>query len=128
MKSPYTFEEFQRIMSAIEKHDAGTLIGCYSASDELLAVASVVWDKDRAYYFLSGETESGREQSASLYLCREAQRISFEERKVKVFDFCGSVLEPVTEVRRQFGAKSVPLMRIYRARWKWLDVLYRLAR
>lgn len=128
IKAPFSFEVFQRMDRAIEAHGAGLKMGCYTSDGKLVAVSSLVWDQHTAYYYLSADDALGRDLSASLFLCREAIRIAFEERKVQRFDFCGSMIEGVTEVRRQFGARAVGMMKIYRAKWKWLDVLYMLSR
>lgn len=125
---PYTFETFSRIDRAILDHHAGIKLGAYDSNHSLAAVSYLLWDHDTAYYFLAGDNESGRSSGASILLCREALRIAFEEQKVKSFDFCGSMLEPISEIRRQFGARTVPLMKIFKAKYKWVDVLYSLTR
>jgi len=126
MKMPYTFEAFRKIDGAVTLHDAGIKLGAYTSDKKLLAVSYLLWDSQRAYYLLAGDNDAGRSEGASILLCREALRIAFEEKKVTEFDFCGSMLEPITEMRRQFGAKSVPLMKIFKARYRWLDILYQL--
>lgn len=128
IKTPYSYSSFETLDKAIEKHKAGMRLGAYTQEGKLIAVSSLVWDDQIAYYHLSGDEEEGREQAASLFLCREAIRIAFEERGLQTFDFCGSMIEPVTEIRRQFGAKSVPLLKIFKANYKWLDVVYILTR
>ncbi len=126
MKLPYSFEAFLKLDDAISEHKSGIRLGTYTKDQELAAVSYLLFDTDTAYYFLAGDNEKGRTGGASILLCREALRIAFEEKKVKTFDFCGSMLEPITEIRRQFGAKSVPLMKIFKANHRWLDILYRL--
>ena len=128
MKMPYSFEEFSKLDQAIMQHQAGVKLGAYTADQKLISVAYLLWDDKRAYYFLAGDNDEGRLKSAGILLCREALRIAFEEKKLKTFDFCGSMLEPITEIRRQFGAHAVPLMKIFKANYKWLDVLYKLTR
>lgn len=128
MDMPYSFEVFSNMDSAINAHYAGVKLGAYDQYGRLTAVSYLLWDHDRAYYLLAGDDDAGRQHGASILLCREALRIAFEEKQVKTFDFCGSMLEPITEIRRQFGAHPVPLMKIFKARYKWLDVLYSLTR
>lgn len=128
MKMPYSLALLQRMDNVIVVHQAGVKLGAYTSSGELVAVAYLVWDADRAYYLLAGDVDAGRASGASILLCREALHIAFEERKVKTFDFCGSMLESITDIRRQFGAQPEPLMKIFKARHKWLDVLYNLTR
>ena len=126
MKVPYTFDLIEKLDRAIVEHQAGIKLGAFSKTNELLGVAYLLWDEEKAYYFLAGDSEEGRNAGSGLLLCREALRMAFEEKKLKSFDFCGSMLEPITEIRRQFGARSVPLMKIVKAQHKWLDVLYQL--
>lgn len=128
IKMPYSFETFSKIDKAVVEHNAGLKFGAYNSEGKLIAVSSLLWDDHKAYYHLSGDEEESREVGGSILLCREALRIAFEERKVDSFDFCGSMLEPITEIRRQFGARTVPLMKIFKAKYKWLDVLYSLTR
>lgn len=128
MAMPYSYDIFSKIDNAIFSHDAGIKLGAYNSENKLIAVAYLLWDNDTAYYFLAGDDESGRNSGASILLCREALRIAFEEKKVKTFDFCGSMLEPITEIRRQFGARTVPLMKIVKANSKILDIVYKLSR
>ncbi len=125
---PFTLDDLSRIDRGVREHHAGRLLGAYDRDGRLLSAAYMLWDTDRAYYFLAGDSDAGREASAGLLLCREALRIAFEERGVKSFDFCGSMLESVTEIRRQFGAHAVPLMKIFKAGYKWLDAFYALVR
>lgn len=128
IKMPFTPAHLTTIDTAVRSNDAGTLLGAFDEQDRMVSAAYVLWDQDRAYYFLAGDADAGRESGAGIALCREALHIAFEERQVGMFDFCGSMLEPVTEIRRQFGARSVPLMKIYKAGYKWLDALYALTR
>src|SRR5687767_15165586 len=126
MKMPYSFEAFSKLDSAITANNAGIRLGAYSSQHNLIGVAYLLWDNERAYYFLAGDNDEGRAKGAGILLCSEALRIAFEDKKLKTFDFCGSMIEPITEIRRQFGAQAVPLMKIFKANYKWLDVLYKL--
>jgi hypothetical protein len=128
MKMPYSQELFDQVDTAIIKNNAGIKLGALNNRGEFIAVSYLVWDQDTAYYLLAGDNEEGRLNSASIVLCREALQVAFEERKVNTFDFCGSMLENITDIRRQFGAHAVPLMKIFKARWKWLDVIYSVTR
>jgi predicted N-acyltransferase len=123
---PYTREFFLRLDEAIKKNNAGIKLGAINKRGQFIAVSYLLWDADTAYYFLAGDNEEGRVNAASIVLCREAIQIAFEERKVKTFDFCGSMLEPITDMRRQFGAHVVPLMKIFKAKWKLLNMMYSL--
>ena len=128
MAMPYNEDLFSRIDHAIVKHDAGIKLGAFDKDGKLMAVAYLLWDSKCAYYLLAGDNDAGRQSGASILMCREALRIAFEEKQLQTFDFCGSMLESISDVRRQFGARPVPLMKIFKAKYKWLDVLYSLTR
>lgn len=128
MSMPYSEELFSKVDQAIIENIAGIKLGAYDKVGKLIAVSYVLWDSKRAYYLLAGDDDAGRQSGASILLCREALRIAFEEKHLSQFDFCGSMLESISDVRRQFGARPVPLMKIFKAKYKWLDVLYSLTR
>ncbi len=128
MKMPYSENLFSKMDQAIIEHNAGIKLGAFDKDRKLIAVSYVLWDNKCAYYLLAGDNDAGRQSGASILLCREAMRIAFEEKQVATFDFCGSMLESISDVRRQFGARPVPLMKIFKAKYKWLDVLYSLTR
>jgi hypothetical protein len=125
---PFSRTWFSRLDAAITRHDAGIKLGMVNPSGQLIAVSYLLWDTDRAYYFLAGDNAEGRNTGASIVLCRHALRIAFEEKQLPIFDFCGSMIESITEMRRQFGAKSVGLMKIYKAKSKLLNAIYLLTR
>lgn len=128
MAMPYALDDFSKIDNAVEQHESGIKLGAYNLKQQLIGVSYLLWDADSAYYFLAGDNEEGKQTGASILLCREALRIAFEEKNLKTFDFCGSMLEPITEIRRQFGAKAVGLMKIFKSKYKLLDVIYSLTR
>jgi hypothetical protein len=125
-KVPYSLNLLESLDTAIAQHDAGIRLCAQDKNGKPIAASWLLWDADKAYYFMAGDVEEGRLSGASILLCHEAIRIAFEERQVRVFDFCGSMIEPITEIRRQFGAKPMGLMKIFKARWKLLDMAYAL--
>ena len=128
MAMPYSQDLFSSVDQAIVEHKAGIKLGAYDKHGMLIAVSYLLYDKDTAYYLLAGDNDAGRQSGASILLAREALHIAFEEKQVATFDFCGSMLESISDVRRQFGARPVPLMKIFKAKYKWLDILYSLTR
>lgn len=127
LSMPYSNDEFNKLHAAIQKNGSGRIFEAFE-NDQIAAVAYLVWDSKRAYYLLAGNSETGMASKAGFAVCAEAIRFAFDDLKVDEFDFCGSMIESITEVRRQFGATSVPLMKIYKANSKWLDILYTLTR
>ncbi len=128
MPMPFSEGSFLKIDTAIVQNEAGVKLGAFNQKQELVAVAYLLWDQNRAYYFLAGDNDEGKKSGASILLCREALRITFEEKNLNTFDFCGSMIESITEMRRQFGAKPIGLMKIFKAKYKWMDLVYTLTR
>ncbi len=128
MSTPYTLEHLHTIDQAVRAQQSGLRLGAYDRTGDCVAAAWWLWDADRAYYFIAGDTQAGRDLGAGILICQEALRMAFEERQVSSFDFCGSMLEPVTEVRRQFGASATGLMKIYKSRYKLIDIMMTLRR
>jgi hypothetical protein len=121
MQVPYTLAELEKLDQAVSSQQAGIRFGAFDRSDECVAVAWVLWNQERAYYFISGDTAAGRAKGASIMLTHEALRIAFEEKQLPVFDFCGSMIEEVAEIRRQFGAKATQLVKLWKVKreLKW---------
>lgn len=76
------------------------------------SVAYLVWDKHSAYYLLAGDDPELRASGAGILLAWEAIRYAHDMLKLPVFDFAGSMIQPVERVRRQFGAVQKPYFRV----------------
>ena len=72
----------------------------------------LAWDNNTAYYLLGGSNKSFRNSGAMSLLMWHA--IKFTSRHVKVFDFEGSMLEPVERYFRAFGAEQTPYFNIWK--------------
>ena len=127
-RMPITLSQIKAIDTAAQKHQAGIRIGVYSSSNELLAATWLLWDKERAYYFMAGDNGKGKQLGASILLYHEAIRIAFEEKQVNAFEFTGSTFESFEDAQKTFGAKAQGLMHIWQAKPKWLIVVLNMTR
>lgn len=72
----------------------------------------VVWDKESAYYLLSGTNPMYRKtNSVGLLIWEAIKKLS---TKTKNFDFEGSMIESVEAFFRTFGAEQVPYSNIFK--------------
>jgi hypothetical protein len=74
----------------------------------------IVWDRNSAYYLLSGADPKLRNSGATSLCIWEA--IKFANSVSKAFDFEGSMIEPVERFIRGFGATQTPYHSICHAR------------
>jgi hypothetical protein len=71
-----------------------------------------VWDRHGAYYLLAGADPDLRTSGASSLLAWEA--IVRARDHTDVFDFHGSMLQPVERFFRAFGAQQTPYLSVTR--------------
>lgn len=88
------------------------------------SVGYLVWDARSAYLLMAGDDPELRASGAGILLLWEMIRYTHEVLQLPVFDFLGSMLQPVERVRRQFGAVQQPYFRVRR---EW-SVLFRVGK
>lgn len=64
----------------------------------------LMWDSHTSYLHLMGDDPSLRNHGAGMFLIWKAIEYTFEELRLRNFDFEGSMIEGIEEVRRSFGA------------------------
>jgi len=108
MKMPFSKTFFQRLDNGIKELGVGKKFGAFNKKGECQAVSYLLWDHEKAYYFLAGEKKDLRGEGASILLTWEAIKFAFETQQLPIFDFCGSMLPQIEPIRRQFGAEQIP--------------------
>jgi hypothetical protein len=112
ISTPHTLAELERLEAACARHDAGTMLFARDDADRIHAVAWIVWDRSAAYYLLAGAEPSLRTRGAGSLLVWEA--IGRASAVTDVFDFHGSMLQPVERFMRAFGSRQTPYLRVTR--------------
>lgn len=103
----------RRLDEACNDHDARRIFVAEDAMGQRHAAVYLVWDQNAAYYLMSGADPKLRNSGATSLLVWEA--IKFASSVTRVFDFEGSMLEPVERFVRGFGARQTPYFRLTRA-------------
>jgi hypothetical protein len=111
---PFDRDLMHRIDTACALRGARRIFFAEDAQGRLHAGLYLVMDGACAYYLLGGADPDLRESGAQNLLLWEAIRCASEMRLM--FDFEGSMLEPVERVFRGFGARQVPYMHVYAAK------------
>lgn len=119
-KPPVSKELLQRADASLAERNMRTI---YLAEDSrrIHAAACVVFDGDRASFLASGAHPEYRSSGALYFLIWEALKDA--SRRVKTFDFEGSMHPPVERVFRSFGARRVPYLRAVRYRNRIFETL-----
>jgi hypothetical protein len=123
---PFSKKTFEKLDIGIIKNQVGQKFAAKDAAGNVHAVAYLLWDNERAYYWLAGENPIYRGSGASIFLIWEAIKFTQSELSLSVFDFAGSILKNVEVIRRQFGAAQVPYFHIYKSKNKLVAMLVEL--
>ena len=95
------------------------------AQERVHAACYLVWTKKYAYYIMGGGDSDLRSSGAAAYVLWEA--IKFAAGVSEVFDFEGSMIEPVERFVRCFGALQRPYFSVTRNEIKVRDrILWKL--
>jgi hypothetical protein len=102
----YKRELFYRIYNIAYAKNRGRTIGAYDDKGNLHAALFVIWDDLSAYDLISTIDPEFRNSGAASLLVQEI--IRFVSKETPRFDFEGSMIEPVEQSFRRFGAIQMP--------------------
>lgn len=109
---PYSNELVERIDQAAVARSARDCLVAVDPQGHVHAGAYVVRHSDTAYYLMGGGDPALRKSGATSLVMWEA--IRNQPESVDIFDFEGSMIEPIERFFRAFGAKQVPYLRVWR--------------
>jgi hypothetical protein len=110
--TPHSLAELERLHYACARRGAGAMLFACDDANRVHAVAWVVWDRNAAYYLLAGADQDLRTSGASSLLMWES---ILRGREVSdVFDFHGSMVQPVERFVRGFGGRQTPYLSVTR--------------
>ena len=113
MRAPATLADLERIDAACAARDARAMLFGVDEADRVHAVAYAVWDREAAYYLLGGGDPELRNSGATSLLVWEL--IMRARQVTDVFDFEGSMIEPLERFFRAFGGRQTPYLHVFRA-------------
>jgi hypothetical protein len=111
--TPHSLAELARLEEACAARGAGALLFARDDAGQVHAAVWVVWDRNGAYYLLAGAEPHLRTSGASSLLAWEAILRAGEH--TDVFDFHGSMLQPVERFFRSFGGRQTPYLWVSRS-------------
>lgn len=107
---PYTRELVEQIDKAARARDACDCLIAVDAQGQKHAAAYIVRSGDTAYYLMGGGDPELRNSGATSLLLWEA--IQRQPERIELFDFEGSMIEPVERFFRAFGAIQTPYLAV----------------
>lgn len=126
LEPPVDFAFLQNLYAALSEHESGKLFFAVDTNGQVHSAALLVWDKQSAYYLMSGDDPALRASGAAVLLKWAAIRYAKNVLGVPIFDFEGSMLRGVEQGRRDFGAQQRAYFRVRRewsVWWKWGKML-----
>jgi hypothetical protein len=105
-KISYREDLFLRLHAAARRNDAGTIICARDDAGAIHGAIFAIWDANSAFDLISTIDPDLRNSGSAALLVREL--IRYLADKTTRFDFEGSMIEPVEESFRRFGAVQKP--------------------
>lgn len=109
-KIPFDFSYLKNIDEALLKNANRLSLSAIDETGNIHAVIYVIYDENEAYYLLGGGDPKYRNSGAHSFLINEALKLLIN--KTKIFNFEGSMIEPVERFFRAFGAIQTPYFQI----------------
>ena len=121
LSQPYPLSFLERLTGALEQAEAGRMFFAVDRQERIHSVALLAWDRESSYYLAAGDDPELRASGAGIWLTWQLITFTARDLGLPVFDFLGSMIEPIERVRRQFGAVQRP----YFAVWHYHSPLFR---
>jgi len=109
---PYTFEFLRKIDDALKQKEKRKMLFAEDSDGAIHSALYLVWDERSSHLLMVGDDPKKRNSGAGILLVWEAIKVTKEILNLNVFDFDGSMIESVENVRRGFGAKQKPYFNI----------------
>jgi len=110
LKLPFTETVMKRLDKECAKRDARRILFAEDNRGRIHAALYLGWDQNTTYYLIGGGDPVLRTSGATSLLLWDA--IQFSSSVSRVFDFEGSMIEPIERFFRSFGARQVPYLKI----------------
>jgi len=126
MKVPFSFDFFKKYDAVLNKQNAREIFFAIDKDDQIHSVLYLIWDKDTAYLHIAGDDPKLRSSGASILLTWHAIKHAKEVLQKNIFDFEGSMIEPIAKVRQSFGGQQTPYFLIKKYNSKLIKFLHQL--
>lgn len=122
MPLPYSSDYVQRIDDLLNQRNQRRIFFAVDSAKQVHAAIYIIWDSESAYYLMGGGDAKLRTSGSTSLLIWEA--IRFASTVTKIFDFEGSMIEPIERFFRSFGAKQQQYFRVTYMNKKMKNLAY----
>jgi len=105
---PFSLDLLQRFNKTVQEKNAGKMFFAIDDKQQIHSAAYLIWDNHTAYFLMQGDDPKLRNSGAAILLIWHVIQYTKNTLGLNRFDFLGSVIEPITRVRKQFGATRTP--------------------
>ncbi len=117
---PYTKNFVAQVHQIGNVHETGQIFHAVDSEGSIHAALYLVWDQQTAYYLIGGANPDLRTSGAQPFLVWNA--IRFAAKKVKSFDFEGSMHPAIERSFSAFGGLQTPYFNMSRVDARWLKI------
>ena len=111
---PYSKEFIIKHDEVLRQNKAREIFYASDEDGKIHSALYLTWDKKSSYLHMIGENPDLRKSSAGILLVWEAIQYTKNTLELNKFDFEGSMISSVEQVRRSFGAVQKPYFNIYK--------------
>lgn len=112
IKIPYSYKLIEEKDKALSSRNSRKIFFAVDEQERIHSALYLIWDSRSSYVHMVGEDPDLRNSGAGSLLIWEAIQFTKNQLKLNCFDFEGSMIEGVEEVRRAFGAIQKPYFEI----------------
>ncbi len=121
---PYSLDQLSSQFKASEVHDQGALFSIKDGDGQIHSSVFLLWDDTSCYTHVIVDDKALRSSKASFYLIWYLMLFAKDTLQKDFFDFEGSMIKGVQEVRKNFGALPVMYHRAFKYKHGLLKLLH----
>jgi len=108
LKIPYSFDFMKRMDKALDERHCRRIFFGVDEDGRFHSALYLIWDAGSSYVHMVGEDPELRKSGAGILLVYESIRFTRETLGLDCYDFEGSMVESIEEVRRACGGVQKP--------------------
>ena len=109
---PYSLKLIERLDNTLKGKKARKMFFAVDENKKIHSVLYLIWDSISSYVHMVGEDPELRNSGAGILLVWESIKYTKNILHLNVYDFVGSMIEPIEEVRRSCGGIQKPYFNI----------------
>ena len=125
-KLPFPFKFLKKYDEGLNAQNKRIMFFAIDEKNQIHSAVYLIWDEETTYLVMAGDDPDFRNSGAGVLIVWHAIKYAKEVLSKKRFDFMGSMIEPITRVRRNFGGKQAPYFQVKKVNSKLLEIIFQL--